>query len=162
DLREVRFISPAALVQLVASAYAVKKTAATLTICVEDENVRTYLVRAGFLAAVQDVAVIEPAYEAASVHRFDHLHGSNPLLLEVTRIEHGDALPVLLDRIVDLLRTRLRYRRRDAYDVATVISEVAQNTFDHNGETCGFLALQTYEPARGKRFIEVGVSDFGA
>lgn len=162
DLRDVRFISPSALVQLVASAHAIKKQGASLTLCVEDSNVRTYLVRSGFLSAIEDVATIEPSYDDASLHRFDHLHGSNPLLLEVTRIENGGALPPLLDRIVDLLRDRLRYRKRDAYDVVTVISEVAQNTFDHNEGTCGFLALQTYNPKRGGRFIEVGVSDFGA
>jgi anti-anti-sigma regulatory factor/anti-sigma regulatory factor (Ser/Thr protein kinase) len=162
DLREARFISPAALVQLVASAHAIKKGGASLKLCVEDESVRTYLVRSGFLAAIEGVATIEPEYDDASQHRFGHLHGSNPLLLEVTRIANGAELPTLLDRIVGLLRTRLRYRKNDAYDVVTVISEVAQNTFDHNETTCGFLALQTYDPPRGGRFIEVGVADFGA
>jgi len=161
DLREVRFISPAALVQLVASAHAIKKTGASLTLCVEDSSVRTYLVRSGFVSAIKDVATVEPAYDDASLHRFDHLHGSNPLLLEITKIQNGGALPSLLDRIVALLRTRLQYRKHDAYDVATVISEVAQNTFDHNDGTCGFLAVQTYQPRKGSRFIEIGVSDFG-
>ncbi len=162
DLREARFISSAGLVQLVASAYAVKNRGATMTFLVEDSNVRTYLVRSGFVAVTDSVAKIEPPYDDASRHRFDHLHGSNPVLLEVTKIENGGALPQLLDRIVALLRTRLQYRKHDAYDVATVISEVAQNTFDHNDGTCGFLALQTYQPSKGGRFIEVGVSDFGS
>ena len=148
--------------QLAAAAYGVKKTGATLTLLVDDINVRTYMVRSGFLAAVTNVAAIEPACDDTTLHQFDHLHGSNPLLLEVTKIEKGTDLPELLDRTVALLRTRLSYRQDDAYDVFTVISEVAQNTFDHNDDTFGFLALQTYNPRRGGRFIEVGVADFGA
>jgi anti-anti-sigma regulatory factor len=164
DLREVRFISPTALVQLAAVAHALAKRDETLTIQVDDADVRTYLVRSGFLNVVAEVATIEPAYDEGMQHRFDHLVGSNPLLLEVTRIDSGEALPPLLDRIVDLLRIRLHYRKRDAFDAVTVISEVAQNTFDHNNGGPGFIALQTFQRHdRGRaRFVEIGVADFGA
>lgn len=161
DLRDARFISSAALVQLAAAAYAVHRNGSRLTLQVDDAHVRTYLVRSGFVAAIDGIADIDPAYNQLEQHRFDHLHGSNPLLLEVTKIESGAALPPLLDRIVALLRTRLRYGRADAYNIAIVISEVAQNTFDHNSKTCGFLAVQAYRPKRGKRFVEIGVADFG-
>ena len=163
DLREVRFVSSAALVQLAAAAHAIAKRDETLTIQVDDPDVRTYLARSGFLSVVANVAIIEPAYDESMQHRFDHLVGSNPLLLEVTRIESGAALPPLLDRIVELLRKRLQYRKRDAFDVVTVISEVAQNTFDHNNGGAGFIALQMYQRRdRGRaRFVEIGVADFG-
>jgi anti-anti-sigma regulatory factor/anti-sigma regulatory factor (Ser/Thr protein kinase) len=161
DLRDAQFISSAALVQLAAAAYAVHRNGGRLTLRVEDQHVRTYLIRSGFVAAIDSVADIDPPYDVHEQHRFDHLHGSNPLLLEVTKIDSGAALPPLLDRIVALLRVRLRYGRNDAYDIATVISEVAQNTFDHNAATCGFLAVQSYRPKRGRRFVEIGVADFG-
>lgn len=162
DLRDARFISSSALVQLAAAAYALQRNGAQLTLLVEDPNVRTYLLRSGFVAVIDGIATIDPPYDSHEQHRFDHLHGSNPLLLEVTKIENGAALPPLLDRIVSLLRTRLRYRKPDAYDVVTVISEVAQNTFDHNTAGCGFIALQTYQRKRGGRFVDIGVADFGS
>jgi hypothetical protein len=163
DLREVRFISSAALVQLAAVAHGLAKRGEALQLLVEDQSVRTYLARSGFLGAVQDIAVIDPPYDETMQHRFDHLVGSNPLLLEVTKMEGGASLPPLLDRIVALLRTRLRYGMRDAFDIVTVISEVAQNTFDHNTGGTGFIALQMYQRhARGrKRFVEIGVADCG-
>jgi len=38
------------------------------------------------------------------------------------------------------------------------MSELAQNCFDHNAGTCGFLAMQTY--GKGKsRFLEIAVPD---
>ena len=161
DLREARFISSAALVQLAAASYGLSARGTAATIRVEDPSVRTYLVRSGFVSAVSGAARFDPDFDDFLLHQFDHLHGSNPLLLEVTKIESGASLPPLLDRIVALLRQKLHYRKPDAYDMATVISEVAQNTFDHNAQTCGFLALQTYKPKRGPRFVEIGIADFG-
>lgn len=162
DLRESRFISSAALVQLAAASYGLAAQGSLPMIQVEHPNVRSYLVRSGFVGAVAEAATFDPPFDDSVLHQFDHLHGSNPLLLEVTKIDSGASLPPLLDRIVSLLRTKLQYRKPDAYDMATVISEVAQNTFDHNTKTCGFLALQTYKPKKGRRFVEIGIADFGA
>jgi len=161
DVREARFISSAVLVEIAAASYALAAGGGRATIRVEDPNVRTYLVRSGFVAAVSNAAEFDPPFDEEGVHQFDHLHGSNPLLLEVTKIANGASLPPLLDRIVVLLRTKLKYRKPDAFDMATVISEVAQNTFDHNAQTCGFIALQAYKPRRGRRFVEIGIADFG-
>jgi hypothetical protein len=99
DLREVQFISSAALVQLAAVAHGLAKQGEALQLLVEDQSVRTYLARSGFLGAVRDIAVIDPPYDETTQHRFDHLVGSNPLLLEVTKMESGACLPPLLDRI---------------------------------------------------------------
>jgi anti-sigma regulatory factor (Ser/Thr protein kinase) len=66
----------------------------------------------------------------------------------------------LLDRTVGTLRFRLKYRKYDAFDVATAVSEIAQNSFDHNSATYGLIAMQVY--GRGsKRFLEIGVADYG-
>ena len=68
----------------------------------------------------------------------------NPKLIELTKIDSGTALPELLDRIVVLLRQRFRYIKADSFDAATALSEICQNTFDHNDGTCGFIAMQVY------------------
>jgi hypothetical protein len=83
------------------------------------------------------------------------------MLIEVTKIERGRDLPELLNDIVMVLRGKLKYKKRDAFDVATVISEVGQNTFDHNKQTCGFIAMQVYEPRPGRSFLEIGIGDYG-
>jgi anti-sigma regulatory factor (Ser/Thr protein kinase) len=146
------------LVQLAVVCYALGKECRQPIIILDDLSVGTYLARAGFLAVVRPVAHIEPSL-FAGLH-YEHLHGSNPMLIEVTKIETGSDLPPLLDHIVSVLRQRLKYRKYDAFDVVTAISEICQNTFDHNRETCGFIAMQGYGKG-SKRFLEIGVADYG-
>lgn len=50
--------------------------------------------------------------------------------------------------MVDLLQERLGSRAEDAYDVAAGMSEIRQNTFDHNGRECGFLSIRVYSEGR--------------
>lgn len=158
DLSGIELITPSALVQLAAACFALAKMGKHPTIVLDDPYVCTYLVRAGFIAAVSSIAKIEPSYLAHL--DYEHLRGSNLLLIEVTLIQTGSELPDLLDQIVLVLRNRLKYRKYDAFDVATAISEICQNTFDHNRETSGFLAMQVYGKGSG-RFLEIGVADYG-
>ena len=156
DLSGVRLITPAALVELAAACHAIADRGWLPTIVVDDSEVRSYLVRANFVSVVAPVARIEPTMAEFSRGR----RGSNPLLIEVTKIESGAALPELLDRIVSVLCNRLGYRQRDAFDIATAISEVSQNTFEHNWKVCGFFAMQVYGGGSG-RFLEIGIADHG-
>lgn len=82
------------------------------------------------------------------------------MLIEVTKIQNGAELPALLDRIVYVLCHRLKYKKHDAFDVTIAVSEICQNTFDHNTHSCGFLAMQVYRGGPG-RFLEIGVADYG-
>jgi hypothetical protein len=82
----------------------------------------------------------------------------NPLLIELTRIETETALPELLTKVVAVLQERLQYHKYDAFDVATAVSEVCQNIFDHNEGAYGFLAMQVY--GRGQ-FLEIAIGDCG-
>jgi hypothetical protein len=158
DLRAYQFISPAGLVQLAAACHAMGCHPKRCSISIDQTALRTYLLRAGFVASVRDVADFVPPFPSRGI--YERLRGSNPLLIEVTKIQNGAELPPLLDQIVDVLRHRLRYRKHDAFDVATAVSEICQNTFDHNSDTCGFLAMQVF--GRGqKRFLEIGVADYG-
>ena len=160
DLSAVKWISPAALVQLVAACYALKKDSKSPTILVRDENVRGYLVRSGFVNIVNGVVQFSPTFGRSASFSYQYYRGRNPLLIEVAKIEAESALPNLLDQIVWVLRYKLKYQKYDAFDVATAVSEICQNTFDHNQHTCGFMAMQVYGRAPN-RFLEIGVADFG-
>jgi anti-sigma regulatory factor (Ser/Thr protein kinase) len=163
DLSGVRFITPAALVQLAAACHALDGDGRRPTITLSGTAVPSYLLRSNFVNVVRPVARFNPPFKPGVVRAFDHLHGSNGVLIEVTKIETGAALPALLEKVVRVLREQLHYRKEDAYDVAVAVSEVGQNTFEHNHDapTCGFLAMQVYgrDP---RRFLEIGVADIGA
>lgn len=160
DLRGVEFISPCALVQLTAACHALARAGSTASIHVDDESTRSWLLRAGFVRAVQPVAHFRPSIPAARARLFDLMRDDNPLLIEVTSLQHGADLPALLDHIVQVLRRRLRYTKYDAFDVAKAVSEVGQNTFDHNDGIGGFLAMQVFGKGT-RRFLEIGVADYG-
>jgi anti-sigma regulatory factor (Ser/Thr protein kinase) len=161
DLKGITLITPGALVPLTALCHAMAKLGKNPVILTDDASVRRYLLRSGFVAEVSSVALFEPRITPASAVLYSHRQGSNPMILEITRITNGAALPELLDQIVRVLRYHLKYRKRDAYDVTTAISEICQNTFDHNSGTAGLIAMQVYGKGEN-RFLEIGVSDDGA
>jgi anti-anti-sigma regulatory factor/anti-sigma regulatory factor (Ser/Thr protein kinase) len=160
DLNGITLITPAALVPLAALCHAMAKVGKDPQIVTGDESVRRYLLRSGFLREISSVTRIEPEITPALTLLYGLRQGSNPMLLEVTRINNGAALPELLDQIVWVLRYRLKYRKRDAFDVTMAISEICQNTFDHNSGTTGLIAMQVYGKGNS-RFLEIGVSDDG-
>jgi anti-sigma regulatory factor (Ser/Thr protein kinase) len=128
---------------------------------IEDPDVRGYLSRTAFFSTIEGIATIQPTLWKPWARIYEHRRGNNPLLIEVTKIRSGAALPELLNQVVHVLRSRLKYKKNDAYDIATAVSELCQNTFDHNKDTCGFLAMQGYGKGR-KGFLEIAVADFGS
>jgi len=160
DLRGIGFITPASLVDLTAACYALHRDGLTPKLLIDNGDVRRYLMRAAFFAALDGIVTVEPALSPAWKTLFQYHQGQNPLLIEVTKIISGAALPQLLDQIVSVLRYRLKYKKYDAFDIATAVSELAQNTFDHNQDTSGFLAMQVYGK-RDRRFLEIAVADYG-
>ena len=160
DLGQVTFITPGGLVPLAAICHALARQQRSLTIKVDNVAVRGYLMRSGFPAVVRNLASIEPALPPVASLLSDMRRGTNPLLIELTLLESGSGLPQLLDQIVRVLRYRLKYKKYEAFDIATAVSEICQNTFDHNDQTCGFIAMQGYNGQKG-RFIEIAVADFG-
>jgi anti-sigma regulatory factor (Ser/Thr protein kinase) len=161
DLSKYSFISPGALVPLAAICHELHRKDRAIRVRLNEDDVWTYLMRSGFTSVVKDIVQFQPCILDSRVVVFDSLRGSNPLLLEITKIESGRDLPVLLDQIIEVLTVRLKYGKYDAFDIATVISEVCQNTFDHNYETCGFIGMQTYSRF-DEEFIEIAVADSGA
>src|SRR5258708_4735831 len=142
DLTGVQFIAPSALVQLAAACHCLSRDGGQTTIVVDDAAVRSYLLRSGFVQVVQPVVRFQPPMSGLRMLTFDYMKGSNPLLIEVTRVQSGAELPDLLDRVVRVLRYRLKYKKNEAFDIAIAVSEICQNTFDHNTQACGFFAMQ--------------------
>lgn len=159
DLTGIELVTPCALVQLAAACYALAHAGRMPTIVVDDVNVCTYLMRARFIQVVEPVAQFVPDVSSTS-HAYDGLQGASSVLIEITPIESGQQLSDLLDRIITVLRDRLLYPKYDAFDVAMAVSEICQNTLDHNAQACGFLAMQAYS-GRTNRFLEIGVADYG-
>jgi hypothetical protein len=160
DLRAVKFVSPAGLTLLAAACHALHDAGRRPIINLAGISVPSYLLRASFEPVVRSVARFDPPFRSRATRAFDHLRGGNPLLIELTKLEAGCELPMLLDRFVAVLRDRLGYPKAAAYDVAVAVSEAGQNAFEHNDKTCGFVAMQTYSGARGM-FLEIGISDCG-
>ncbi len=161
DLSGISLITPAALVELAAACFALDKVCRRPVIIIDDHRVRSYLLRSNFVRVVESVAHFEPALAGPHARGYEGLRGMNPLLIELTRIESGEELAKLLAKVVSVLCNSLAYCRNDAFDVATAVSEVSQNTFEHNRDTSGFFAMQVYG-AGTQRFLEIGVADYGA
>ncbi len=158
DLTNVTFISSAALAQIAAICHGLDADGKRAVLVVPEPAVRTYLVRSGFVAAVEAVADLDPPLRPMD-RAFQAQRGSSPLLIEVTRLEY-DALPDLLGRIALVLRDWLGYTQRDADSAAIAISEVSQNGLDHGKGAPCFLAMQVYGAGTGQ-FLNVGVADCG-
>ena len=159
EIRADARLTPAALVQLASLCYALQQAGHHPVLRADDAAVREYLWRCGFLAVVDPVAMVEPPLVIAP--GADQEARASPLLFNVTRLATSAALPTLLDRMLGVLRQRLHYQPDDACDVATAVSEICQNIFDHNAHTAGFVAMQVADRA-GHRCLEIGVADYGA
>lgn len=160
DLCEVKFITPGGLVPLAAICHALAQQQHPLKIRVTDDALRRYLMRSGFTAIVKNIISFEPQMPRRESLLSRIRRGSNPLLIELTQLEHGETLPNLLDQIVAVLQSPLQYDKYEAFDIAMAVSEICQNTFDHNDLTCGFIAMQGYKKEQ-TRFIEIAVADYG-
>lgn len=160
DLSDVQLVTPAGMVQLVAACHALKQGGRRPTVVVPQNSVRSYLCRAGCINVLRGVARLEPVSIDLVLAALRNERGGSPMLLEVTKLDSGATLPVLLDKIVHVLRSQLHFRKEDAFDAAVAISEVCQNTFEHGAGTSGFLAMQVYGQGP-KRFVEVGLADYG-
>ena len=160
DLGDIRLISPAGLVQLASLCFALVEEGLNPTILVQDSLVRSYLRCSGFLSVIDGIAGIKPPLSQTTSQGYEIMRGSNPMLIEVTKVKTSSELPDLLDRIIWVLRYRLKYRKHETFDIATAASEILQNTFDHNKSACGFVAMQVYGHGRDS-FLELGVADYG-
>jgi hypothetical protein len=164
DLSDVSFISPAILTQLCAMCFAFHRElpgAESKRIAVKlNDSIGPYLARTGFIKNINSIAIIEPKkYEQRSYS--ENRYGSNPMLIEVTKINSINLLPMLFHRIVIALRTKLKYSKSEAFDIVTALSEVCQNILEHNHKgVCGFIAMQAYT-VRNKSFLEIGIADYG-
>jgi anti-sigma regulatory factor (Ser/Thr protein kinase) len=159
EVRAGARLTPAALVQLAAACYALWQAGRQPVLRVDEAAVRRDLWRCGFVQVVHPVTTLEPPLVIAP--GADQEPQTSPLLLNVTRLATSADLPALLERIIEILRQRLHYRPDDACDVATAVSELCQNTFDHNAHAGAFLAMQVASWA-DPRCLEIAIADDGA
>ena len=152
-------LTPTALVQLAAACYALRQAGRQPVLRVDEAAVRCYLWRCGFVQVVHPVTTLEPPLVLAPGAQQEPQ--TSPLLLNVTRLATSADLPALLDRMLEILRQRLHYRPDDAYDVATAVSELCQNTFDHNAHAGAFVAMQVAGSA-DPCWLEIAIADDGA
>jgi anti-sigma regulatory factor (Ser/Thr protein kinase) len=159
DLSDISFISPAGLVQLSALCHALFDADRPATIHIPSLSVRSYASRAGLITVLKDIALVTP--QMGGLYNGDELRrGTNPLLVELTRFENSAALPTILDRIVDVLLWELGYSQREAFNVATAVSEVAQSALQHAGGVCAYGAMQVYRSG-ARPFLEFAIADHG-
>lgn len=163
DLRGVAFVTASGLVQLAAVCFRLRACGKRPTILVENEAVRGYLVRAGFVAAIKPLADFIPPFSPSLVKNLQKRRGASDLLIELTSLSSGSELPDILDRIIHVLVSRLSYPRNAAYDVAIAVSEMGQNTFEHcsSQKSTGLLAMQVYNKSAKGQFLEIGLADYG-
>jgi anti-sigma regulatory factor (Ser/Thr protein kinase) len=152
-------LTPAALVQLAAACYALRQAGCQPVLQVDEAAVRRDLWQCGFVQVVHPVTTLDPPLAIAP--DADQEPQTSALLLNVTRLATSADLPALLDRILAILRQQLHYRPDDACDVATAVSELCQNTFDHNAHASAFLAMQVAGGAV-PRGLEIAIADNGA
>jgi hypothetical protein len=157
NLRPYRFLSTSAITSL--AALLSDNNPPFTSLLIDDHGTRTYLARAGFFEQLDNTIRIEPPLQPSET--FHQVYrGGNINLLELTQLDATTLLPTCLDQIVAVLRTRLRYKRPDAYDTAIMISEVSQNIADHATSAHGYLMLQVFGKGT-KRFLQIGIADSG-
>jgi len=161
DLSGISLITPAALVQLAAACYALMRERRQPTITIDNVEVYKYLKRTGFIDLVKPVARIQNKAFIPSLLAYSISARTNPLLLEVTRISSSAAISDCLERVIQILREQLNYRNTDTYEVATAMSEICQNIFEHNSTSDGFVAMQVYGKPTKNQFLEIGIADYG-
>jgi len=160
DLTGLTFSSPGGLVPLAALCSSLAKNHPRIIIKLAHPHQRNYFVSSGFYSVLEDIVVFEPEIPKARLGDFEDRRGGNPLMIEITRIGDEKDLPQLLNKLVSILRFRMSLGKEHAFDTAIAVSELCQNTFDHNPEACGLIGLQVFNASNG-RFVEVSISDYG-
>jgi hypothetical protein len=125
-----------------------------------ESPVRGYLERIGFFGELAANVEVLPSRPKGA--RTVRLHGRNPSVVEIARINRATRDRDLLDRLMSAIR-RACSKRRDAAELEgaawTIFAELIDNVFSHSATPLdGFAALQVYP--RGN-CLKVAVSDSG-
>jgi anti-sigma regulatory factor (Ser/Thr protein kinase) len=162
DLQKVRMITPSGLAQLAAACHALNLQGKRPKIILPNGDVRSYVVRTGLSKIISPVADIYPPLPKLSFAFFDYFKGKNPRLLELTKIQNSDDIPEAVQKIEKELCSEFNYSSRQSRKIRNAISEICENTFDHNTGCCGFISMQVYQNKKeGGMFLEIAVADHG-
>ena len=160
DLSNFSFISPGGLVPLTALCFDLSNKGRTLKIKVSDPNLRNYFVKSGFLDVARKIVRFDPQLLPTRLVEYDDWKGLNTKLIELTKIENHNDLDPILKKTINTLRGEMKYPINDAFNMGIALSEMCQNTIDHNNEVCGFFSMQLFNSGQ-RPFMEIGISDCG-
>ncbi len=158
DLRDLNFISTSVMVNLIAGCLWINERTGKPTILIDGSNSISVLGRMGFFQILNGLANVYPARNGLDIIRNIRLSGTNPVLIEATRIDNMADIPGLLSQINKVLIDKLNYLPKDSVNITSSISEMISNIIDHNNNYYGFLAMQAIQSI-GK--LEVSVADCG-
>lgn len=160
DLSNFSFISPGGLVPLTALCFDLSNKGKTLKIKVANPNLRNYFVKSGFLDVACEIVRFDPQLLPTRLVEYDNWKGLNTKLIELTKIENHNNLDPILKKTINILRGEMKYPINDAFNLGIALSEMCQNTIDHNNEACGFFSMQLFNSGQPP-FMEIGISDCG-
>jgi hypothetical protein len=161
DLRQIKFIDPYGLVNLLLLAkWLFSYTTNIFYVLPESIKVNSYLQRMKFWYNVKDY-----------VHFYPHLENnlkkqkinSSDVLLELTPIKKEDdvasVVQIIVDRIHQVIAKKLHISPEIATKFSVCLAELCQNIPQHSGDW-GFAAAQTYH-YNGQPFLKLAVGDLG-
>jgi hypothetical protein len=151
DLLGFDFISPTVIAMLVSTIRYSGNAGFRPLVKVDDISVRSYLARTRCLLEILPFADIEPEIPASDLASVPNTWGSNNELIEATPIDRG-ALQTIPNSVITLIHTNFQFPAIHAYEIASAVSEICQNTIDHNQKECGFFAMQVYRPFGGREW----------
>lgn len=163
DLRSLRFIDLfSAIALLHCSKYIVERHGCRVHLELADDGACDFLPRMGFLSAIPPGVEVSDTFGPARLQLEEALRGTNPKFLELTPLSSRDVVDAILDKLIRILHSNLRYPKHDALDMAIAFSEICMNVLDHNAfSACGFAAMQVCRGNSG-RFLQFVVADSGS
>ena len=160
DLSPFRFITPGGMMLLAIAVEQATDQGQQPVLVLPSGELRKYLARAGFLDHLGCNTACIPVLTPSESIPYRLRRGSSPLLQEFSVVTGVEQLSEVLEKLVRVLRFRLKYRKRDAYDIAIVMSELWQNSLEHSSSPVRATGImQMYRTPQ--RRLEIALGDNG-
>lgn len=133
-----------------------------LTFLLPEGNVRNYLGRVGFFQEIKSLASFEPRIDTVWLEQAKSYYETADVVLGVTPLMMN-SIPDMLNQVGIALQSGLGYPKEYAKDICIMLSEMCDNTFEHNSpDVVGYAAMQLYRPPFRENFLQIAVTDNGA
>lgn len=163
DLRGLTFIDLFAMVGLVYLCIDLENCGCVVALDVDGAGACGFLERAGFFHILPPAITERCDVQPAHLQFVSSYFGRNPEILELTRIDSENTLAIILKNLIEALRHRLKYSRREASHIGIMLSELSHNILEHHADAAnagGIIAMQIYKDG-ADRFMELVVADRG-